>query len=183
MIPGTDAGRDSALLIVSHLAPSGSLWGSAGRSVSTPPGGYEICVSGRKQGPLRTTDRLVVPATSATPKSSAHPGATWKLFWAVGAAWAAGPLCTILPLPRSRYRQPWAWGLPSCPRRRSPKAMTLRRLPAGSLFGPMEHSPAGPRESAGTPGGRDFCPAVPAKILTKLKRVYIYNRQRVLHGF
>lgn len=114
-IPGTAGGQDSGLLIVSHLALSSSLWGSAGQWFGAPPGGYRICLClGENRGSLeQPTGWLVVPATSATLKSSSHLGATRKLFWAVGVAWAGGPLCTVLLescVPSSRHRQPWAWG-------------------------------------------------------------------------
>ena len=152
MIPGTAGGRDSALLIVSHLALSSSLWGSAGRSFGTPPGGYRICLClGENRGPL-----CLPPLQHPSPRHTLVPPGSYFGLW----GWRGlRVLSTPFSLSRPRAVFPpsptLGLGAPeSRPRRPSSKATVLCRLPAGSFFGLMEYFPAGPREKAGAPRGR-----------------------------
>lgn len=109
MIPGTAGGQDSALLIDSHLALSSSLWGSAGRSFGTPPGGYRICLClGENQGPL-----CLPPLQHPSPRHTlVPPGSYFGLWGWRGLRVLSAPLSLSPPELCSRHRQPWAWGLP-----------------------------------------------------------------------
>lgn len=134
-------------------------------------------------GPSQNTHPGYCVCHLVSTKSLSHPGATWELFLVVEMVKVAGSFYAVSPwvIRMLCYQPSPAQVLDgsqnSHPDRDSLQVSTvLCREPVGSLFGPAECFPTGPIESAGTPWGRDFCPAVYRMFLIKTMHVYVYKR-------